>query len=386
MGLTSATLLTVLITLTATAPLILVWSWRHLSAPWRTPAMVVGIVAAQVLAVATVGVGVNRVYGFYPTWGSLVGQVSPAPPAPLPAEPHVGRAAGLLLRPASLRGERPRQAATTATATTTATARTTGTVRHYLVTGASSHVTGRVAVWLPPGYDSPRWRHHVFPVEMMMAGAYSHVDRMVHDLAIGSVFGPEVASGAVPPFIAVFPEDNVAWPQDTECIDNPHGVQAFTWLAHDVPAWVQATFRVSTSARAWDASGWSLGGYCAVKLQLLDPQQFGSAVAVEGFFAPELDGTTGTLASVLRRDPALAQASSPLWMAEHHRLRSPHILVTTSSTDPQSFHASRAFVAAARSAGVQLYLVPEQGHTVDAWRLVLPQVQRWSSAFLATAT
>ncbi|MGN6634601.1 MAG: alpha/beta hydrolase [Oryzihumus sp.] len=373
MGLTSSTLMAVLVALTVAAPVLLAWSWRHLSAPWRVPAMVAGIVAAQLLAVATVGVGVNRVYGFYPTWGSLVGQVSPAPPAPLPDEPHVGRAAGLSFHPASLRGEHPRLATTT------------GTVRHYLVTGASTHVTGRVAVWLPPGYDSPRWRHHVFPVEMMMAGAYSHVDRMVHDLAIGSVFGPEVSSGAVPPFIAVFPEDNVAWPQDTECIDNPHGVQAFTWLAHDVPAWVRATFRVSASARAWDASGWSLGGYCAVKLHLLDPGQFGSAVAVEGFFAPELDGTTGTLGSVLRRDPALAHSSSPLWMAEHRELRSPHVLVATSPTDPQSFDGSRAFVAAARSAGVQLDLVPDQGHTVDAWRLVLPQVQRWSSAFL-TAT
>ncbi|GAA1232484.1 alpha/beta hydrolase [Oryzihumus leptocrescens] len=374
MGLTSATLLTVLIALTAAAPLLLVWSWRHLSAPWRAPAMVVGIVAAQLLAVATVGVGVNRVYGFYPTWGSLMGQVTMAPPAPLPAGPHGGRtAAGLSFHPASLRSDRlPRGAAA-------------GTVRHFLVTGASSHVTGRVAVWLPPGYDSPRWRHHRFPVEMMMAGAYSHVDRMVHDLAIGSVFGPEVSSGAVPPFIAVFPEDNVAWPQDTECIDNPHGVKAFTWLAHDVPAWVEATFRVSASARAWDASGWSLGGYCAVKLQLLDAHQFGSAVAVEGFFGPELDGTTGTLASVLRRDPELAHDSSPLWLAEHHRLVSPHVLVASSSTDPQSFDGSRAFVAAARSTGVQLYLVPDLGHTVDAWRLILPQVQRWSSVFL-TAT
>ena len=381
MGLTSATLLWLLVAATAATPLALVWLWRRLMTPWRAPVMVLGVVLAQALAVATVAVGVNRAYGFYPTWGSLVGQVSPAPPAPLPQEPAARNGTGeMRVRAASLQ-----VAAALRPPPSGPHADTLGTVRHFLVTGVASHLTRRVTVWLPPGFGTTAMRHHVYPVEMMMAGAYSHVDRMVHDLDVRHVFGPEVASGRVPPFIAVFPEVNVAWPQDTECIDDPHGAKAWTWLAQDVPNWVQHHFPVSSAARDWNASGWSLGAYCAVKLQVLDPRRFGSAVAVEGFFAPELDQTTGDLARVLARDPSLAHASSPLWMAQHRLLRSAHILVMSSPTDPQSYDRSRAFVAAARESGVQLYLVPEQGHTVEAWQVTLPQVQRWASAVAASA-
>lgn len=341
----------------------------------RLPALAAvagAVVLAQVVAVTAVATGVNRAYGFFPTWGSLFGQTAPPPPAPMPPGQQPDRA--VRAHHADLAALQPPDYP-----------HPRGLLQTFAVTGAVSHLTRKVIVWYPPQYFEPAWQHRRFPVDLMMAGAYSRVARVVSDLHFAAVVGPEVSSGAVPPFVAVFPEVNVANPQDTECIDAPGGTQAFSWLDRDVPAWARANLRVRTDASSWDASGWSLGGYCAVKLHLLDPATFGSAVAIEGYFAPELDSTTGNLATALGSHPRLADLSSPLWLVQHQPPRSPHILLMTSSTDPQSYARTLQFLHAAHSSGVQLYLVPEQGHTLTAWRTVLPEVLRWSTTFARRA-
>lgn len=77
-----------------------------------------------------------------------------------------------------------------------------------------------------------------------------------------------IRSGAVKPFVGVFPPLMIAPPRDTECTDVPHGPQAETWLAKDVRTAVLRDVRITPDGKQWSAAGWSTGGFCAAKLLL----------------------------------------------------------------------------------------------------------------------
>jgi pimeloyl-ACP methyl ester carboxylesterase len=179
----------------------------------------------------------------------------------------------------------------------------------------------------------------------------------------------------------VFPEINVALPVETECTDYPGGTQAFTWLSQDVRNWATSTLRVTPDGRRWSVLGWSTGGYCAALLHLRTPERFGAAASFEGYFAPEPDSTTGNLSRLLTQYPALARESSPTWLVENRPPRSVHLLVSSSSMDPQSYPQALAFLRRERNVpGIQPYLVNNLGHSLDAYQAVLVPILNWLAA------
>ena len=124
--------------------------------------------------------------------------------------------------------------------------------------------------------------------------------------------------------------------------------------------------------------GWSTGGYCAALLHLRDPERFGAAASVEGYFNPEPDSNTGLLARLLSQDQTLAHESSPQWLIEHRPPLSTHLLVMTSGKDPQSRPQSLEFLRRERNVtGIQPYLVQDLGHSLDAYHDVLPSMLGW---------
>ncbi|MCP2329154.1 hypothetical protein HDA40_007661 [Hamadaea flava] len=76
MGLTSLTLLAVAFVATAAALAGLVLLWRRLRGP-LVVLRVAGIVVAETLLLASIGLTVNRAGDFYPSWASLRGETTP---------------------------------------------------------------------------------------------------------------------------------------------------------------------------------------------------------------------------------------------------------------------------------------------------------------------
>ena len=72
--LTSLRFLMVCIVVAVSIPVALVVLWRRASrqSRWALPAILVGVLIGQGAAVAAVAVDVNRDYGFYPSWSSLL--------------------------------------------------------------------------------------------------------------------------------------------------------------------------------------------------------------------------------------------------------------------------------------------------------------------------
>ena len=167
-------------------------------------------------------------------------------------------------------------------------------------------------------------------------------------------------------------------PLDTECTDLPGSPQAFTWLDQDVTGWASSSLRVSRTGRQWSVMGWSTGGYCAALLHLRDPGRFAAAASVEGYFSPEPDSTTGDLGPRLSQDPRLAHEYNPTWLIEHRPPLVTHLLVMTSTKDPQSRPQSLQFMNKEKNVpGIQPYVVKDLGHSLDAYAAVLPPILGW---------
>ena len=352
MPLTSLRFLVLCVVMAIAIPCALLILWRQ--APrrshWAIPVFLVGVLLAQATAVSAVAVSVNRDYGFYPTWSSLWGTPT-APPVVV-----AGARLGLNAVVGTRRKIPP---------LTSGPASEIGRYERITLNGAQSGISQTVMTWLPPQYHDRRYASTRFPVVMVLGGAEVRIPFVVDRLNFATVASQEIRSGRVAPFVAVFPEMNVAMPVETECTDYPGGPQAFTWLNQDVRNWATSTLRVSADGRRWGVMGWSTGGYCAALLHLREPSRFGAAASVEGYYLPGPGPSNGNLGQLLNTHPALANVSSPTWLIEHHPPARVHLLVMSSNTDPQSYPQAQRFLKRERNVpGVQPYIVQDIGHSL----------------------
>jgi len=347
--------------------MVIVWRRAPRSSRWALPAVLVGVLLAQAAAVGAVAVNVNRDYGFYPTWSSLFGAEVAAPPVVTKMTRH-----GLSSVARTSRVSLP---------VTSWSASDTGRYERITLKGAQSGISQSVMTWLPPQYHDPAYAQTRFPVVMVLGGAEVHIPYVVERLDFAKTASKQIRSGLVAPFVAVFPEINVALPVQTECTNYPGSTQAYTWLNQDVRNWATRALRVATDAAHWSVMGWSTGGYCAALLHLRNPERFGAAASVEGYFTPEPSSNTGNLAQLLQQDLTLAHESSPEWLIEHRRPRSVHLLVMTSNQDPQSRPQALGFLRRERNVpGIQPYIVDNLGHSLAAYQAVLAPILGWLAA------
>jgi len=220
--LTSLRFLALCIGLAAGTPVALVILWRRAprSSRWALPVFLVGVLFAQAAAISAVAVSVNRDYGFYPTWSSLFG-------AQLVAPPVVTKVTHLGLNSVA-RSSRPSLPVTSGSASET------GRYERITLKGTQSGISQTVMTWLPPQYHDRRYAQTRFPVVMVLGGAQVHIPYVVKRLDFAKTASKEIRSGRVAPFVAVFPEINVALPVETECTNYPGSTQAYTWLNQDV--------------------------------------------------------------------------------------------------------------------------------------------------------
>ena len=280
MPLTSLRFLALCIGLAIVIPLTLLILWRRAPRKRRwAAAFLVGVLLAQATAVSAVAVSVNRDYGFYPTWSSLWGTPTAPPVVVAGARLGVNAVIGTRRRVLPLSG---------------GSASDIGRYERTTLKGAQSGISAPVITWLPPQYHDRRYAKTIFPVVMVLGGADVRIQTVIDRLNFATSASAEIRSGRVAPFVAVFPEINVALPVETECTNYPGGPQAFTRLSQDVRNWATSTLRVTKDGRRWSVMGWSTGGYCAALLHLREPTRFGAAASVEGYYAPSPAGALAT--------------------------------------------------------------------------------------------
>lgn len=136
-------------------------------------------------------------------------------------------------------------------------------------------------VYLPPGFT----RSTRYPVMYLLHGMPGSPSEYLYGTDLVDFVDPEIASGAVQPFIAVMP---AAGPGDKY-----NGEWAGQWengLVADTVPWVDATLPTIASPADRVIAGLSAGGYGAVDIALRHPEIFGAAESWSGYFTPLHDG------------------------------------------------------------------------------------------------
>jgi enterochelin esterase-like enzyme len=173
--------------------------------------------------------------------------------------------------------------------------------------------------------------------------------------------------------------------RDTECADVANGgPRAGTFWSLDVTSAVERTYRVSTQASGWGLVGDSTGGYCALKLAMLNSDRFSAAASLSGYFDALQDGTTGDLYG---GDPLYRQDNDLLWRIAH--LPSPPIaaLLTTSRTGESNYRPTLQFVQDAKPPmRVSTLIRASGGHNFNTWNAEVPAALQWLSSHLTAGT
>ena len=355
MSLTSPVLLWLVGALAVIVPLALIVVWgRGPGAVGGRLLRLVGVVLCQVLAVGAVGLYANNQYGFYNSWGEVVG------------ESDTG--GGAIDLTGLVPGDGSQGTVTTITVK---------------VPGAKGPEAARlpVLVWLPKQYDELRNRLTTFPTVMVLPGQPSTPQAVFNGFGFAAQATQAIDSGTVKPFIAVFPPLMIAPPRDTECTNVPGGPQAETWLATSVRQQVVKRFRSDPSGAKWSSLGFSTGGFCAAKLLLRNRSEFSAAVSIGGYFDAETDPTTGDLFGGNRQ---LRNENAPIWLIKQPPQRQTNLLIVASKTDTDTWKPGAKYADTSQMVtqssgipGVATLLLASGGHNYATYKPTLPQSLAW---------
>jgi enterochelin esterase-like enzyme len=399
MGLTSGSFGTFMFVLAAAGVVLVVVFWpragRQRALHMLIRVLMVG--ASQLLVIAAFLVYLNSYFGFYGSWSQLLGsgtapvvravkstglvqssltvtgaEAAPAPGVPIPktateipvADGHGdlgGRAGG---------GDQ-------------ALAQT-GELLEVNITGQHSGIAVfNDFVYLPPQYFQPAYAHSRFPVLLALSGYPGSSWSIVSRLKLPGEQESLVHAGRIRPTVIVMMNSAVAMPRDTECTNIPAGLQVETFFAEDVPAAIEHSFRVQSGPGSWAALGYSTGGFCAVKLAMLNPHQFSLAVSLAGYYQALEDHTTGDLYG---NNIGYQDENSPDWRLQHLPAPPISVLVASSKIGERTYGGTLHFVTLVKPP-MQVYTLylGQGGHNFGTWGRELPQSLIWLNARLTPA-
>jgi enterochelin esterase-like enzyme len=352
--------------------------WRTLAtrrAAFRVLAACLAFVPAMVFGV----LAVNKYYGYYQTWGAMVGDLTQQGASAAPRVPNVELAADS--RSGTLDGSR----------THLELAQRQGYLVRTTVTGQHSGITRVVYVYLPPQYFRPAYRAYRFPVIELIHGEPGVPQDWITVVGVTHAFGRLLADKRAQPAVLVMPDANGGDRISLQCLNQAGGPQDLTYLAVDLPAQIAHMLRVSRPGPAWAVAGYSEGGFCAANMALRYPRRYGFAGVLSGYFTPldnQLAGTSRPV-SPFGGDDRLRDENTPLDELPNLPAATviPGFWVAAGAADGQDVLGAERFwqELRPRQPDAPLTLTPGGGHTMTTWRAQIPSMLTWMTPRLARA-
>ena len=350
-----------------------VWvGWARWPGRLAVPGRAVSLLLVMALGAALSGAQVNRQFGFYATWSDLL-----ASSARSYEPPHsfTSAAADPSLQILTPDWEKVGAAAAKAAR---------GTLLRVVFTGSASGISRPGLLYLPADYFTGVAASSL-PVIEMFHGAPGGPTNFDTNLKIADVLDTEINAHRLPAVIAAFPTSYVGRPG--ECVDAVGGERNETYLAVEVPADIDETFR-RTPGRSFAALGFSEGGFCAVNLGLHHPDRFSAVASLSGYFTAGTDTGTGANSPYRGSRSAIAE-NSPLWWVQHRSPTGPALYLTAGADDPYAVAQAAGLRAAARTAArrlpVTVTTLPASGHNFRTWSQSLPAALDFLGAHLPVA-
>ncbi|WP_406206759.1 alpha/beta hydrolase-fold protein [Kitasatospora sp. NBC_01560] len=373
MGLTSHKVLALTVLIAVVMMAGTIWLWPKLArTTWQAVLGRIGaLLATQLAVLAALGLVANNYFAFYSSWDDLLGTGDNGPVVIQNKADASGRLTVETIGQTAVQGggalgRDPKQS---------------GEIRQVRIDGASTRLSTEGYVYLPPQYFQPEYAHKQFPAVIVSTGFPGIAKNLVTRLNYPGAALKLLQDGRMQPTVMVLVRPSPALPLDTECEDIPGGAQSETYFTKDVPAAIQATYRVSSAPQAWGFMGNSTGGYCALKLAMRHPEVFPTAVSLSGYYQAADDPTVPDLfkGSERRRNEA-----DLMWRLKN--LPQPEVSVLLAGTkegDGDYRRDTEAFVAASHAPmKVSYSMMKTGGHNFETWSKLLPSSLEWLSQHL----
>src|SRR5450755_4047395 len=366
---------TVLFVLLVVAFGALVW-WmlvaRHVAL--RILAAFLAFIPAMTFGIAVV----NKYYDYYQSWSAAVSDLtSQGAPATTVSASANGLATGFN----ALSGHH----------IDTAIARQFGLTLRLTVHGATSGITRRVYVFLPPQYFwAGYYQKYRFPVIELLHGFPGQPQDWITVIGINTTLKTLVAAGKAAPAVLVMPDANGSRAVSLQCLNQVRGPRDATYLAEDLPDYISRVLRVQPPGHAWGIAGYSEGGFCAANLGLQYGSRFGYAGVLSGYFKPQDNqlGHPARRVSPFGRNLTLRHRNTPVDLVESLPPGAPVPQFwlgagTSNRSDTKNAEIFGQLVQS-RQPVVTLKFVPGGGHTMFTWRALITPMLEWMTPRVTT--
>jgi enterochelin esterase-like enzyme len=249
---------------------LIVWVAVAKQVVFRVLAACLAFIPAMVFGIASV----NKFYDYYQTWGGMISDLTGQGASSLPKYTVAGT------------GSDKQFDKDIGRVTSTAEDAQVGYLFQTTITGLRSHLLRDVYVYLPPQYFQKAYAHYRFPVIELLHGSPGDPEAWVSVLDVIPTFLNLLVAHPSDAAVLVMPDTDGGRQYGLQCLNNPGGIQDMTFVAEDVPDYIARFVRVQPPGRAWGVAGYSEGGYCAANIALQEPDRFGAAAVMSGYFAP----------------------------------------------------------------------------------------------------
>jgi enterochelin esterase-like enzyme len=368
---------------------LIVWVAVAKQVVFRVLAACLAFVPAMAFGIASV----NKFYDYYQTWGGMISDLT-------------GQGASTIPKYA-VAGSNRQFDKDIGRVTSTAEDAQVGYLFQTTIVGQRSRLSRNVYVYLPPQYFQKAYAHYRFPAIELLHGSPGNPQAWLSVLDVIPTYLNLLEAHPSDAAVLVMPDTDGGQQYGLQCLNNPGGIQDMTFVAEDVQDYIARFVRVQAPGPAWGVAGYSEGGYCAANIAIQEPDRYGAAGIMSGYFAPiqsqvpkgnKLGGPPYTV-NVFGGQPALQLVNSPSVYITKVPLpvQLPAFWLAAGAQDKQDVSAAANFrqlvqtrllvqnrlLLQNRSPNVPLVIVPDGGHQGSVWRGALGPMLAWMTPQLA---
>jgi S-formylglutathione hydrolase FrmB len=251
---------------------------------------------------------------------------------------------------------------------------------------ASAPIPGRVSgfaarhaeIYLPPAYFAdPRPQ---LPVLVLLAGQPGAPEDWFNAGRLAQIMdGFAAAHVGLAPVVVVADATGSRF-DNPLCVDSRRG-RVDTYLATDVPAWINTHLTVDADPQSWAVGGISYGGTCALQLATNHPGIYTTFVDISGSAEPSLGDQRRTIAEVFGGDRDAYRRVNPLDLLRRHPYRRSAGAIVVGAADRDTRPDARLVYAATSAAGMDTHYTEVPGsHDWHAFAGGLTRELPWLAA------
>ena len=336
---------------------------------------------------------VNKFYDYYQTWGGMISDLT-------------GQGASSIPKYA-VAGSNRQFDKDIGRVTSTAEDAQVGYLFQTTIVGPRTRLARNVYVYLPPQYFQKAYAHYKFPAIELLHGSPGNPQAWLSVLDVIPTYLNLLESHPSDAAVLVMPDTDGGHQYGLQCLNNPGGIQDLTFVAQDVPDYIARLVRVQPPGLAWGVAGYSEGGYCAANIAMREPERYGAAGVISGYFAPIQSGVPAgnkpggkpVTVNVFAGHQALQSLNSPSAYITKLSLsvRLPAFWLAAGAEDKQDVSLAANFrqlvltrlqlqnrlLLQNQPANVPFMVVPGGGHTGSVWRAALGPMLAWMTPQLA---